>query len=67
MADNEFTEWIQLRADVLEYISNNSGKVDLVDINHHFQPLGHEAMLRVTELCDIGKVRHGYNGVYEVI
>lgn len=51
--------------------TKNSGKVDLVDINHHFQPLGHEAMLRATELHDIGKVRrelHGMNhSTYKVI
>jgi len=59
-----------MRADVLKYISDNSGKVDGVDINHHFRPLGDIALLRASELCDINKVRrvrYGSNYVYEVI
>lgn len=66
----QFTEWRQLRSDVLKYISDNSGKIGGVDIRHHFRPLGDVALKRVTELCDIKKVRrarYGSNYVYEVV
>lgn len=65
-----FTEWIQMRSDVLKYISDNSGKIDGADIRHHFRPLGDIALKRATELCDIGKVRrarYGSKYVYEAI
>ena len=64
-----FTEWVQMRSDVLKYISDNR-KIDGVDIRHHFRPLGDIALKRATELCDVGKVcraRHGSKYVYEVI
>ena len=54
----EFAE--VLKSAVLEYITNNSGKVDYVDINHHFKL--HDALIATGHLEDEGKVRRAWNG-----
>ena len=51
-----------MKSVVLEYITNHSGKVDYVDINHHFKI--HAARVAVAALEDEEKVRKVWNGRY---
>lgn len=56
----EFSE--VMKSAMFEYITNNSGKVDYVDINHYSKI--HAAFDAVAALEDEGKVRRVWTNVY---